>query len=716
MMDFTVRHLTRHWRSSLVTLVCLTLASAVLAGLSGYTTAISAQALDQSLEEAGPAGRSLLITGTLDTFGDELYTDLRDRLGNLLRDRLVIRHAALPADPQPSGATTDRKRAVARLDVYSFDGLPEHVRLVEGRLPVQANLSEAVGYWPPPVEAVIGRQAAEQSGYEVGDRLSASGMYHRLDIVGIVEPLDPHDDLWGGDLSAFVVTPAEDLGANATALPLIMAPESMQSYLGKPVFPHEVSWRISLDRRRLGPDAADGLYSDLVSFQTQSATRGATTDTALLQVLAEFLARLSRLRMALWLLAAQSLILVSYALAMVASFVVERSQAEIAIRSARGMSVWQITRPFALEGLILALPAALLLGPGLGQGVVVLWSRGTGMGLPGRSSSEFWLLSAVAAGVGWLVLVLPVLMAAHRCSREPQPRRARPPQQSALHRRYVDLYLAAFGGLLVWQLNRSGSFLACAIAGSRLGSTPVADPLLLLGPFLLLIAAAMIFLRIVPGLLRLVARPFQHRRGLVLSLGLLRAARNPLRASRVVLLVSLAAGLVLFARILSDSLAHGGEALRSDTLLQGIAAAFQLNALMLVLFSVTTFLLVTWLAAQGREGPLGSASEFSVLRAMGLPPRRWLVLLVIEGIVVLGVGLLAGAAVGLGLSYTMIPYLSQALVEPLAGVAIGRIVVNWPAIARLYVVLSALHGSALALLWWLLSRGQVHPTSWMEEE
>jgi putative ABC transport system permease protein len=714
MMSLLVRHLARHWRLNLATLACLTLASALLASLSGYATSISAEVLDQSLEAAGAAERSLLIVGNLDTFGGELSADLHDRLGKLWQDRLVIRHARLPADPQPSSQTTEGKRTVVQLDVYSFDKLAENVRLVEGKLPAQVSLSESAGYWPPPVEAVIGRQAAEESGYAVGDRLSASGLYHRLDIAGIVEPLDPHDDLWGDDLSAFAV--AEEPGPDAIALPLIIAPESMQSYLGRPLFPHDVSWRISLDRQRMGPAMAGALYANLVSFQTQSATRGAVTSSGLLRILEDFLARLARLRVAIWMLASQSAILVLYALAVFSSFAVDRLHAEVAILSARGASVWQITRTFALEGLFLALPAALLLGPGLGQGAVHLWSRATGSGLPDRLSGGLWLLSTATAGLGWLVLVLSIWTAARRCSRDPEPRNARPAQRSALHRHHVDLYLLAFGGLLVWQLNQSGSFLARAIAGSRLGNTPLADPLLLLGPFVLLIAAAMVFLRVVPILLRLVARPFQSQRGVVLSLGLLRAARNPLHASRLVLLVSLATGMVLFARTLSDSVASGRESLRPDPWIQGTVDTFQLNAPALVLFSAVMFILVSWLATQGHGGGRGRVPELHVLRALGLPPRQQPMLRVIEGAVVLLVGLLTGAAVGFGLSYTMIPYLSQALIEPLGGVAIAQIVVDWSAVSRLYAVLTVANGSALAFLWFVLGRERAQRALWREDE
>jgi len=79
-------------------------------------------------------------------------------------------------------------------------------------------------------------------------------------------------------------------------------------------------------------------------------------------------------------------------------------------------------------------------------------------------------------------------------------------------------------------------------------------------------------------------------------------------------------------------------------------------------------------------------------------------------------GLLAGIVVGLGLSYAMIPYLSPALVEPLAGIPIEQIVVDWPAVARLYVGLLALYGSALMLLWWVLGRGHVYHAPRLEDE
>jgi putative ABC transport system permease protein len=898
MINLTLRHLRRHWRLNLALLLCLTLASALLASFSSYAAAIAARELNQSLDDARPAERNLLITGTRYTFSDELYERLQEGLGEILKERLVIRHATSPADPQPSTEGTGQKRVVALLDVYSFNKLSENVRVVEGRLPAQVHLSEAKDSWrPPPIEAVIGVRAVEQSGYGVGDRLTGSGTYHRLDIVGIVDPIDPHGDVWGEDLSAFdIVTDTGDPNADAIALPLIIAPASMQSnYPEAPIFLHEVSWRITLNHHLISVDKAGALHSDLINFQTQFATRGATTGTGLVRILADYLARLSRVRMVFFLLTAQTLIFVLYTLTLSTSFVIDRLQVELATLSRRGASAWQIAQILALKNLILALLAALLLGPGAAHGMIRLWGKSAGELMPMALPREAWLLSGVAAGFGWLALVLPVFPPARRKVLAWQHTRARPSQLSVAQKRYLDLYLLAFGGLLYWQLSRSGSFVLRAVAGRRLGNTQLADPLLLIGPSLLLIAMAMVSLRIWPVLLRLVACFFQRLRGLVLPLGLFHLAQDSLQPSRVLLLVSLTAGLMLFASIFGNSLAYsqqamaydlagadlrislgqatdlqmdplteqagvqtaspvfrgvvqtedgqtiqllavdpntfaqvtrypvglteltiagimrvlqpevgaletGGDilpaacsfsalaagknvgdqlflgfagrqvpfsvqatiddfptlsdpfvvvslpdleaqvgldtlgsfesrevwlavdpvqheslvdhpalqgrilddaqarlrALRSDALAQGTSGAFQLNTLMLIMFSVTAFFLIHFFAAQGR------VREFGVLRAMGLSVRQLLTLVVIEGIVVLLLGLLAGTVFGLGLSRIMIPYLSQALSEALAGVIIERILVDWPTVAQLYVLLIAVYGTALVLLSLLL--------------
>jgi hypothetical protein len=64
----------------------------------------------------------------------------------------------------------------------------------------------------------------------------------------------------------------------------------------------------------------------------------------------------------------------------------------------------------------------------------------------------------------------------------------------------------------------------------------------------------------------------------------------------------------------------------------------------------------------------------------------------------------------------MIPYLLQALGESLGGATIERVLVDWPAVAKLYLLLIAAYGSALVLLVWVLMRSRVHWVPWVGDE
>jgi putative ABC transport system permease protein len=114
--------------------------------------------------------------------------------------------------------------------------------------------------------------------------------------------------------------------------------------------------------------------------------------------------------------------------------------------------------------------------------------------------------------------------------------------------------------------------------------------------------------------------------------------------------------------------------------------------------------------AQGRQG------EFSVLRHLGCSVRESLALIAMEGILTLFMGLLFGVAVGTGLSQIMIPYLSQSLSESLGGLALEIVTLDWSAVARLFLLLVLLYGSALLLLLLVLIRTRVHWNLWTGDD
>jgi putative ABC transport system permease protein len=108
--------------------------------------------------------------------------------------------------------------------------------------------------------------------------------------------------------------------------------------------------------------------------------------------------------------------------------------------------------------------------------------------------------------------------------------------------------------LAYWQLAQ-GSTIAREINSINEESvTGISDPVLLLGPTLLLLAAALILIRLLPYLWRFLSWISRQGQGLIWHLVFTRLARQPLGPSQVTLLISLTAGLSFFASVFTTSI------------------------------------------------------------------------------------------------------------------------------------------------------------------
>jgi hypothetical protein len=169
-----LRRLRRHWRLNLAVLLGLTLAVALLASLPTYAAAIAARGLKQSLQDAPPAGRSLLVVNSANQTSAGLYGMIQDALGELLQRRVQVRERYVafesllvpaPGDDgelhtqaitPPRGPHRGRS-AEHMVWLWTLDQLADSVRLVEGRMPRTASQEEAgVGPRPPPMAGTTG--------------------------------------------------------------------------------------------------------------------------------------------------------------------------------------------------------------------------------------------------------------------------------------------------------------------------------------------------------------------------------------------------------------------------------------------------------------------------------------------------------------------------------------------------------------------------------
>jgi ABC-type antimicrobial peptide transport system permease subunit len=308
-------------------------------------------------------------------------------------------------------------------------------------------------------------------------------------------------------------------------------------------------WRYILEIGEISSINAERVEKDLINLKNRISANKAQMTSGLPNLVQEFRQNLATSQMVLYLLSFQAFLFVIFTLILMANLLVNSSRSELATLTSRGASRTHIVLTYALQMLFLALLAGFISGPIISLLGLRTWGWVSGDQIPNHLLRETWLMSILAAGIGWLAVVIALIPATRTGVIDWQQSVSRPAQANLWQKRYIDIFFLILGVLLFWQLSSAGSFVMKRIQGSE-----IADPLLLIGPTILLIALAMLYLRMFPILLNVLRKLTSSGRGLVLPLGLTRMARNPQRMSWIVLLISLASGLILFAVIYSESL------------------------------------------------------------------------------------------------------------------------------------------------------------------
>ncbi len=240
--------------------------------------------------------------------------------------------------------------------------------------------------------------------------------------------------------------------------------------------------------------------------------------------------------------------IVIYYVAVVMGLLLERQAEEVGVYRSRGASTSQIVGLTLIEGLVMAVPAAVV-GPWLAAWLVGALGRTPtfhaitgGASLPVRVPPDAPLLAAGGAALALVAMLLPALVAARRGIVDVKREQSRPAGRGLVQRYYLDLAIVAFAVLLVVQLRQRGSvYDPNAVGGWS------ADPLLLLSPLVITLAVAALVLRFYPPLLRIAVRGLLLLKGTAVALGLQRAGRSPTAYARLLLLLVMAIAVGTFA-------------------------------------------------------------------------------------------------------------------------------------------------------------------------
>ena len=540
---FALRHFYRHWAMNLVLALAMTLSTVVLGLLPLYLASIGAEQLTQSLSDAHALARNLEVVGK--DLGSDEDTLLQDTLGSFLQERVEIRQSTLDAGQlvRLDGVESKASERLV-LHLWSLEGLGENLRVLDGHLPSPREDTSA------PLPVAVGERAAEDLGLHIGDTLDDVDGRIEVEVVGIIAPLDPHADRWWHDRTQRLFRTwrqGDPYGTDTIYLSLLANPIAMQRLS----IEQNIHWRVLLNWDEISIDNTREIHARLTDLERQLGARFADLETGLPELLDRFHGHLDLAQIFLVLLAVQSMLAALYVLGTIGSFLLEQSRVELAVMTGRGFGRGHVTALFALESAVLALGIALPAGPLLAKGVSVLWSRWSGRPVPSSIPAASWWLAAAAALCGWLSLVVPLYASTRQNLLDWQRQQARPAPRARWQRLVLDLALLGLGLLAYWQLTQNDR-----LDWKFEGATLAADPVLLIGPSVLFLAIALLLLRLFPLLLSLARRLTEAVRRLVVPFGLTRLARRPQEPNQMILLISLAAGLVLFGTVLSDSVAQ----------------------------------------------------------------------------------------------------------------------------------------------------------------
>lgn len=587
-LSLALRRARRSWRQLAVLLIAISLVTAFFALPPLYVRAMVQAGIRFTLDSAPPERLTLELINP-QPFAPADWTFITSQLGNLVSSLTRISRSAavfggftyLYGEP----TTELTARSEFTFHAYAFSDLEARLRVVEGRLPrrlpppdsperqaltEEERIDKGIGmYSTGDVEAVIGVEAARQSGYGVGTRFAIGEFAANrvvVHIVGIVEAADPNDLVWQGNRRAlegelievgltdrqyqlaFIVTEGAYSDWVAKATQRVRSGEN-NSYV----------WLIRLNGAAVTADTL-GTLRERLKFVVDKLTadyRGLLSANPLLRELDRYADQVARTEPPLILLAGAVLLLMLYHLVATVSLYLETQAEEWAALSSRGASVWQLVRLQTLTMLLLCAIGAITGAPLALLLLHVLWrisplgaatSEAPIAGIPANA----YLLSALAALAALMMLSLPALPAARRSLAQFKQLVARPPQRPLWRRYALDIILITIGlgfiarllffveGDLGQTLNLLINDLPALIQQIVDGATRtggLADPFNLLGAGLLLSGMALLWLRIFPALIRLIGLLSRRSNGLTAPLSVWTVERDPSHYAQLVLLL-----------------------------------------------------------------------------------------------------------------------------------------------------------------------------------
>lgn len=411
--------------------------------------------------------------------------------------------------PAGLSAYSDSRQMLDRLAVGFVGDLAGHIRLVEGRMPA-AQAVDSSGA----LEVLVSEAKANEFGISAGENFVLFGEGNDpastlgqlpVKVVGIWRARSLDDAFWFYEPSAFdgvFLTVEESFVSRVTTM------------ARKPVY--LALWYIIFDGRGVHTgDVPDFLGRVNVVESAADRTLAKTSlDISPVDALFTYVEQTRLLTILLFVFSVPIIGLVLYFMMLTTNLVLQRQRNEIAVLRSRGTSVVQIVFVYLIEGLLLG-ALAMAIGPLAGQAIAyamgaarsfLLFDATSALTITlSQQSVQFGLVAVVAALISTL---LPAMGAAQHTIVTYKQDVARTLARPWWQRLYLDWLLLAVPLYGYYLLAQRGtiSFLGRTVQAAE--GDPFRNPLLFLVPTLFVFALALLFIRVFPPLMALLARLF----------------------------------------------------------------------------------------------------------------------------------------------------------------------------------------------------------------
>ncbi|NMA96333.1 MAG: ABC transporter permease, partial [Clostridiales bacterium] len=384
------------------------------------------------------------------------------------------------------------------IKLEALTGIDDHCEIKHGRLPSKekdGNIYEVM----VTEEAMQKKDLILDEVYNVQSIIKDEPLPLKLKVVGVFSPKDKGDGYWFQ-------------GEYAYGESLIMNEELYFSeVLDNEMLPINTSqWYYAIDYHKMVIDNLDNILNAYKRQERMFAeNRNVDINMPSIPIIERYSERESQLKTSLWVLNVPILLMLAFYLYMISNLIIEGESDEIAIMQSRGASPVQIFYSYLVESAIIGI-VSLAVGPPLGLAMCKIIGSANGflefigrVALPVALDIKVYIYSLWAMVLSMLTMLIP----AYGWSRvgiveRKQEKTKRKTRKSMWKRYFIDFVLLALAAYGTYNFTLRQKTLE--ITGAEASELTI-DPLLFLVSTLFILGTGLLFLRLYPYIVRLIA-------------------------------------------------------------------------------------------------------------------------------------------------------------------------------------------------------------------